>query len=61
MKELYETKRLTLNKKTISNLDILSRAAQNLFNGGYKKCWENLWTKYYCDKIWSGDSPKTQE
>lgn len=49
------TKKLKLNKRTVSNL---SRAELSSIKAGYRGCWENLWTMYYCDVIYTG-APQT--
>ncbi len=60
MKNSKDLKKLVLNKETISNLEILSSEFQQGIKAGYKACWENLWTAYYCDKIWTGKDRETQ-
>ncbi|MDQ1350074.1 MAG: hypothetical protein QG657_375 [Acidobacteriota bacterium] len=46
------TKKLKLNKRTVSNL---SRADLSGIKAGVQRgCWENLWTMYYCDVIYTG-------
>ncbi len=47
-----------LNKKTICNL---SRADLNEIAAGLNKndgCWENLWTVYHCDVVYTGAPTK---
>jgi hypothetical protein len=48
-------KKLELKKKTISNL---TKQEMSEIKAGYKKCWENLWSLYYCDHIWTGATPE---
>lgn len=60
MKNSKDLKKLILNKETISNLEVLSKELQQDIKAGYKACWENLWTAYYCDKIWTGKDPEEQ-
>jgi hypothetical protein len=60
MKEKKTLKKLTLNKETVANLEILSREAQAEVKGAYKACWENLWTAYYCRLIWTGDGDSVE-
>lgn len=62
MKHYEGLKKLALNKETVSNLDILTREAQREIAAGnaYSDCWENLWTMYYCDVIWTGKEPEVQ-
>jgi len=62
MKEEKSIKKLALKKATVSNLDVLTREAQHNIKAAYKGCWENLWTLYYCDLIWTGDQkPETAD
>lgn len=58
MKHQENLKKLTLNKETISNLELLSKEAQSEVIAGHKACWENLWTLYYCKIIWTGKDPE---
>jgi hypothetical protein len=49
-------KKLRLNKQTVSNL---SRSdLSDIKAGGQPGCWENLWTWYYCDVVYTG-MPRT--
>jgi len=48
-------KKLELKKKTIANL---TKKEMSEAKAGYKKCWENLWSLYYCDYIWTGKIPE---
>lgn len=48
------TKKLKLNKRTVSNL---SRKELSDIKGGYRGCWENIFTMYYCDVIYTGAPP----
>ena len=57
MKEKKTLKKLTLNKETVANLEILSREAQAEVKGAYDGCWENLYTLYYCRLIYTGEKP----
>jgi hypothetical protein len=45
------TKKLKLNKQTVSDLsrDELS----NIKAGAQKGCWENIWTLYSCDVVYT--------
>lgn len=46
-------KKLKLNKRTVSNL---SRTDLSDIKAGVQRgCWENLWTLYHCDVIYTGD------
>lgn len=49
-------KKLKLNKQTID--DLTKQEMNEVKAGGYKACWENLWTLYYCDYIWTGKIPE---
>lgn len=48
-------KKLKLNKQTVSNL---SRDELSNIKAGEKACWENLWTVYYCDIVYTA-APQT--
>lgn len=48
-------KKLELNKKTIAGVNW--QELKKIKAGGeaaFKACWENLWTLYYCDLIYTG-------
>ncbi|MCU0285398.1 MAG: hypothetical protein MUF15_03260 [Acidobacteria bacterium] len=49
-------KNLKLNKQTISDL---SREELSNIKAAEKACWENLWTVYYCDVIYTGSQQTT--
>lgn len=49
------TKKLVLNKRTIV---VLTKDEQEDIRAGYKACWENLWTWYWCRYLWTGDLPE---
>ena len=58
-----ENKKLVLNKTTIATLN--GDEQKNILAGAdpleYSACWENLWTAYHCDMVWTGDQkPKTE-
>ena len=46
------TKKLRLNKQTVSNLS--RNDLNNVKAGGQQACWENLWTMYYCNVVYTG-------
>ena len=48
--------KLTLNKQTIADL---TGAEMGEAKGGdyYTPCWENLWSYYNCDGLWTGNLP----
>lgn len=50
------TNKLELNKQTISNLT--SQELSDIKAGQQVPCWENLWTLYHCDVMYTGDPPK---
>lgn len=60
MKTIENTK-LILNKTTVSTLtdekqkSILAGAAE------IPPCWENLWSLYHCDVIYTGDKDPREE
>jgi len=41
-------KKLELNKKTIAHL---TNEEMKEIKGGFKPCWENIWTFYYCEMV----------
>ncbi|MCK4760608.1 MAG: class I lanthipeptide [Candidatus Aminicenantes bacterium] len=45
-------KKLELKKETIARL---TPEELSEIKAGYKACWENLWSLYYCGVIWTGD------
>lgn len=49
------TKKLKLNKRTVSNLS--RNDLSDIKAGGQKGCWENLWTVYECDVVYTGTPP----
>lgn len=49
------TKKLVLNKNTIATL---TKDEQKDIKAGYKACWENLWTWYWCEYLWTGNKPE---
>jgi hypothetical protein len=51
------TKKLRLNKQTVSNLSRTDLS--DIKAGGQRGCWENLWTLYYCDVVYTG-APQTE-
>ncbi len=51
-------KKLELNKHTISNLN--HDEMNGVKAGKCDPCWENLWTIYHCDVIYTGE-PETRE
>jgi hypothetical protein len=55
-KKGHETKKLELNKQTIDNLT--NEELADIKAGAHKPCWENLWTLYHCDVMYTGD-PET--
>lgn len=53
----YHQKKLELNKQTVSNL---SKDQLNSIKAGKcDPCWENLWTLYHCDVIYTGEMETT--
>lgn len=46
-----KVKKLELNKQTVSNLT--DAQLHEIKAGQQPACWENLWTIYYCDYIWT--------
>ncbi|MCX6583869.1 MAG: class I lanthipeptide [Candidatus Aminicenantes bacterium] len=50
------TKKLKLNKRTVSNLS--REDLSDIKAGGQRGCWENLWTMYYCEIVYTG-APQT--
>lgn len=54
MKE-SKTKKLNLGKQTISNLTTKELKETK---AGLKPCWENLWTLYHCDVIYTCTVPE---
>jgi len=59
MKETKTIKKLELKKETVTDLSTLSHKEMKDVKGAadYKACWENLWTMYYCDVMWTGKEP----
>lgn len=47
-------KKLKLNKQTVSDL---SRKELSQIRAGEKACWENLWTMYNCDVVYTLQPP----
>lgn len=48
-------KKLKLEKKTIADL---TKGEMNEIKGGVNSpCWENLWTIYECDVLWTRIEP----
>jgi hypothetical protein len=47
----YHQKKLELNKQTVSNLT--DHQLNEIKAGQQPACWENLWTLYYCDIVWT--------
>lgn len=50
------TDKLELNKQTIS--DLTTKELSDIKAGGQDPCWENIWTLYHCDVMYTGDPPK---
>jgi len=56
-----ENKKLTLNKSTVAHLT--GEEQQHILAGAedIPACWENLWTIYHCNVIYTGDvDPRDQ-
>lgn len=47
-------KKLELKKRTIANL---TNEEMKEVKGGLKACWENLWTLYHCDVVYTRTDP----
>lgn len=58
-----ENKKLTLNKSTVATLtgDEQKKVLAGAADTEYPKCWENLWTLYHCDMVWTGDKEPEKE
>lgn len=52
MKKKSTDKNLALNKQTISHLT--DRELHEIKGGSQEPCWENLWTLYNCDVVYTG-------
>ena len=51
-----ENKKLVLNRTTVATLT--GDEQKKILAGAdteYSKCWENLWTWYHCDMVYTGD------
>jgi len=48
-------KKLNLNKRTVANLS--RNDLSDIKAGGQKGCWENIWTLYNCDVVYTGAPP----
>lgn len=48
-------KKMELNKQTVSNLT--DNQLNDIKAGKLAPCWENLWTIYHCDVVYTGSSP----
>ncbi len=45
--------KITLNKQTITNL---TNGEMKVVNAGeHDACWENIYTLYHCDVMWTGE------
>jgi hypothetical protein len=51
MKERKDERKLTLSRQTVTNLS--KEALKDIRAGGDIACWENLWTLYHCDVIYT--------
>lgn len=49
------SKKLKLNKQTVSDL---SRDELSKIKAGEAGCWENIWTLYWCDVVYTA-APQT--
>jgi natural product precursor len=47
-------KKLELKKRTVANL---TKQEMSEIKGGYRACWENLWTLYNCDVVYTYTKP----
>jgi len=55
MKVKKSGKKLTLNKETVANLETLGRNdLQEVKGAAQTPCWENLWTMYKCEYMYTG-------
>ena len=48
-------RKLELEKKTIANL---TNEEMSDIRGGMAACWENLWTFYHCDVVYTTTDPR---
>lgn len=51
-KKVQAAKKLELNKQTIANLT--KEELLHIIAGKHDACWENLWTLYHCDVMYTG-------
>jgi hypothetical protein len=51
-KKVLNAKKLELNKQTIVNLT--NEELEDIKAGKHDPCWENLWTLYHCDVMYTG-------
>jgi natural product precursor len=52
-KRIQSGRKLELNKNTIANLT--GKEMKEIKGGRKDPCWENLWTLYYCDVVYTGE------
>ncbi|MCP5047941.1 MAG: hypothetical protein GY940_12265 [bacterium] len=56
--EKQDKKKLELNKQTVAHLS--QEELSEIKAGKFTKCWENLWTLYYCGLVWTGLEPNPE-
>jgi len=52
-KRIQSGRKLELNKNTIANLT--GKEMKEIKGGRKDPCWENLWTLYHCDVVYTGE------
>ncbi len=58
MKNQTKHRKLVLKKQSIAEL---SEKKMSVIRGGFEGCWENLWTGYHCDIVWSGGGERPDQ